>query len=126
VLANPANVSVTMARSRNTFTDRDVLDVTEPWETDLIYGPESRRVWREVYRQHRVVLRERQESIDYLRPFYRVAHVGRSYGETNRLIARMFPHDWERMSPWRKLARLGYQQLRDAVEQDTKNAIGGS
>jgi hypothetical protein len=108
-----------MTRPRSTFSDRDTLDVRGARDMHLVYGPESKRVWVEVRRRHRIILAQRQEAIETLRPVYRLLGLLQtSVGVKNKFVQWVYPELWNATVPWRQLAREGQQDLRDALLKD--------
>jgi hypothetical protein len=108
-----------VTRPRTTFSARDTLDVRGARDMHLVYGPESKCVWRDVKRRHRIILAQRQEAIEKLLPVYQWCRQFASLGTTNRFIRLAFPELWDATVPWRHLAREGVSELREAALNDT-------
>jgi hypothetical protein len=110
-----------VTRPRTTFSNTGTLDVRGARDVHLVYGPEFKRVWVATRRQHRLILRQRQEAIEMLRPVYRLLGLFQtSVGVKNKFVQWVYPELWNATTPWRELARNGYTELREAALKDAE------
>lgn len=89
-------------------------------ELPLAYGPRSANAYDAIQARRAEILASRDRTLEEYRPMYRtMLSLGWSLREINRTIREQWPDDWRAMCPYHELARLGYDDMRQAALADT-------
>jgi hypothetical protein len=91
----------------------------------LAYGPRSADAYAGIQARRAEILARRDRTLEAYLPMYRtMISLGWSRREINRLIREQWPDDWRAMCPYRELARLGFDAMREAAVADTWDYYG--
>jgi hypothetical protein len=93
----------------------------------LVYGPRSAGAYDDIQARRAEILARRDRTIEAYRPVYRtMLRLGWSRAEINLIIREQWPDDWRAMCPYRELARLGFEDMREAALLDTWDYYDGA
>jgi len=107
-------------RYRNTFVDRESLDVAARYEA-LFYGPRTADAVGRVIERHKIIMRAREEAIPRFGAIVRALRMtGLDRGQCMYLARALDPELYLTVMPWGWLRREGFDEIYSAAIEDTQ------